>query len=134
MKIKYDTNTFLDNFKGVISDCFGEDASLAKFIITPMYDPGKTETGEDSAFRLIILSEDNIGGKKIGFDDTFEILTSFEPHFPTKIEVLRIESNDSLLFEIKCSTRVRRPSAIANIDSKYAPFSIDSSDKIKMGK
>ena len=124
MKTKYDSTAFLNNFKGIISDCFGADAASAKYIITPVYDPKKNETGEDSAFRLIILSESNIGGKRMRFDDALSILTAFEPHYPTKIEISRIESGDIPLFEIKCSTRVRKPSAIANIDSKYAPFSI----------
>jgi hypothetical protein len=124
MKIKYDSTTFLNNFKCIISDCFGVDATLAKYIITPVYDPKKNETGEDGAFRFIILSEDNISGKRINFNDTLSILTAFEPHYPTKIEILRVDSDEALLFEIKCSTRVRKPSAIANIDSKYAPFSI----------
>ena len=124
MKIKYDSTTFRNNFISIIYDCFGTDASLAKYIITPIYDSKKSETGEDGAFRLIILSEDNISGKRIGFDDTLNILTSFESHYPTKIEVSRVDSDDSPLFEIKCSTRVRKPSAIANIDSPYAPFSV----------
>ena len=124
MKKEYDSITFLNNFKTILSDCFGTDASIAKYIITPIYDPRKSETGEDSAFRLIILSEDNIGDRIISFADTLCILTSFEPHYPTKIEVSRVDSDEVPLFEIKCSTRVRKPSAIANIDLPYAPFSI----------
>ena len=58
MKTKYDSTTFFNNFKDIISGSFGVDASLAKYIITPVYDPKKSETGEDGAFRLIILSED----------------------------------------------------------------------------
>ena len=124
MKIKYNSTTFRDNFKDIISDCFRLDATLAKYIITPVYDPTKSETGEDSTFRLIILSEDNIGEKIIGFDDALSILTSFEPHYPTKIEISKVCSDDNSLFKIKCSTRVRKPSAIANIESRYAPFAI----------
>ena len=131
MKKKYDSTTFFNNFKDIISGSFGVDASLAKYIIIPVYDPKKSETGEDGAFRLIILSEDNIGGKGISFDDTLSILTAFEPHYPTKIEISRVDSEDNPLFEIKCSTRVRKPSAIANIDSQYAPFSVAKADDKK---
>lgn len=131
MKKKYDSTTFFNNFKDIISGSFGVDASLAKYIIIPVYDPKKSETGEDGAFRLIILSEDNIGGKRISFDDTLSILTAFEPHYPTKIEISRIDLDNNPLFEIKCSTRVRKPSAIANIDSRYAPFLIVKADEKK---
>jgi hypothetical protein len=122
MRKKYTLETFATNFKSIIADSFGIDASKAKYIISPVYDPKKSETGEDGAFRIIVLSEENIGGKKIGFDDTLSILTAFESRFPTKIEVSKVDAESSEIIEIRCSTRVRKPSAIANIESKYAPF------------
>ncbi len=126
MKKKYTTEIFANNFKSVISDFFGVNASKAKYIISPVYDPKKSETGEDSTFRLIVLSDKNIKGKKIGFEDALSILTAFESHYPTKIEVTRVESDSSDTFEIKCSTRIRKPSAIANIEAKYAPFVVNT--------
>ncbi len=122
MRKKYTLETFATNFKSIIADSFGIDASKAKYIISPVYDPKKSETGEDGTFRIIVLSEENIGGKKIGFDDTLSILTAFESRFPTKIEVSKVDAESSEIIEIRCSTRVRNPSAIANIESKYAPF------------
>lgn len=127
MKTKYDSTTFNNNFNSIISDYYGVDASSAKFIITPVFDSKRSETGEDSSFRLIIMSDNNIGGKKLDYDDTLSILKSFEPHYPTKIEISKLDdSYSSPLFEIKCSTRVRKPSEIANTGKKYAPFSIAS--------
>jgi len=122
MKSKYDKKSFVDNFKKIVSDTFGVDAIEAKYTIKPIYDPRKSETGEDSVFRLVILSENSIGGKIITFDDTISILTAFEAHYPTKIEISKVSEEVLDLFEIRCSTRVRKASAIANIENVYAPF------------
>jgi len=122
MKNKYDKNLFVDNFKKIVNDTFGVDATEAKYTIKPIHDPQKSETGEDSVFRLVILSENNIGGKMISFDDTISILTAFESHYPTKIEISKVSEAVPVLFEIRCSTRVRKASAIANIEKAYAPF------------
>lgn len=120
--MKYDTTIFRNNFTKGMNDFYGVEAVEARYVITPVFDPTKYETGEDSAFRLIILSEENIGGKKIGFEDAMDILCSFAPLFPTKVEIGRLPSESGLIFELKCSTRIRKPSAIANIESEYAPF------------
>ena len=120
----HDVTTFRNNFTKIINDFYGVEASQASYTITPVFNPAKYETGEDSAFRLIILSEENIGGKKIGFEDTMDILCSFAPLFPTKVEIGRLLSEEEPVFELKCSTRVRKPSAIANIETEYAPFVI----------
>lgn len=122
MKTPYDSSSFRKNFEAILSDRFEADASSASFVIVPQYDPNKSETGEDSAFRLILLSEKNIGERKLSFEDAVAILTAFEPHYPTKIEITKNSSAPSALFELKCCTRVRKPSAIADIASPYAPF------------
>lgn len=124
MKSKFDINSFINNFKKIIRDTFGVDAMEANYTITPIYDPKKSETGEDSVFRLIILSEKNIGGKILSFDDTISILTAFESHYPTKIEIAKVSDKTANIFEIKCSTRIRKPSSIANIENPYMPFTV----------
>lgn len=124
MTIKYDINTFTDNFKKIIKDSFGAEATDAHYVIIPAYDPKKSETGEDSVFRLVVLAEDNIGGKELSFSDTVSILTSFEFHYPTKIIISPKTSEINDVFEIICSTRVRKPSEISNIENQYAPFEI----------
>ena len=124
MKDKYDINSFISNFKDIIMDAYGVDAINANYVINPVYDSSKNETGEDSVFRLVILSEKNIGDKKLSFDDTVCILTAFEAHYPTKIIISEYSSERNNIFEIFCSTRVRKPSAISNIYNRYAPFEI----------
>lgn len=122
MKIHYDVNSFVENFRKIVMDAFGVNASEANYIITPNYDPMKYETGEDSVFRLVILSEDNIGGRKFNFDDAVSVMTAFEAYYPTKVVITAINEEEPNLFEIKCSTRVRKSSVIAGIEKDYAPF------------
>ncbi len=130
MKIKYDINSFIDNFKKIVKDTFGVDAAEAKYSIKPIYDPKKSETGEDSVFRLVILSDNNIGGKMLNFDDAVSVLTAFESRYPTKIEIAKVSDEASDHFEIKCSTRVRKPSVMANIEKAYAPFTIGDKNDV----
>ena len=122
----YDKNVFIKNFKKIMLDKFGVEAETVKYIIEPIYDPSKNESGEDSVFRLVFLSDENIGNKSIDYKHTTDILTAFEPMIPTKIVVSN--EKDSSVFKIKCSTRVRKPSAIADIEKEYAPFSVTERD------
>ena len=127
-KIKYDKEVFVENFKTIIADSFNEDAINANFVIKPDYDPTKSESGEDSVFRMVILSDENVGNKKLSFEDTVDVLTMFSPHFPTRVSVSKeSEKEDTTTFILNCSTRVRKPSAIANIECKYAPFILEKS-------
>ncbi len=119
---KYDKSVFIENFKKIMLDKFGVEAETVKYIIEPIYDSSKNESGEDSVFRLVLLSDENIGNKSIDFKHTTDILTAFDPMIPTKIEITNYK--DSSEFKIKCSTRVRKPSAIANIEKEYAPFAV----------
>ena len=125
-KIKYDKDVFVENFKAIISDSFNVDAVNARFIIKPNYDSTKSESGEDSVFRMVVLSEDNVGNKILSFEDAVEVLTMFSPHFPTRVSISKEPEKDgATMFILKCSTRVRKPSAIANIGCKYAPFILE---------
>lgn len=117
---KYDKSVFIENFKKIMLDKFGVEAENVKYIIEPIYDSSKNESGEDSVFRLVLLSDENIGNKSIDFKRTTDILTAFDPMIPTKIEITNYK--DSSEFKIKCSTRVRKPSAISGIENEYAPF------------
>lgn len=119
---KYDKSVFIENFKKIMLDKFGVEAENAKYIIEPIYDSLKSESGEDSVFRMVILSDDNIGNKVIDYKTTIDILTIFNPHFPTRITISKSNVNEELNFIIKCRTRVRKPSAISGIENEYAPF------------
>ena len=126
-KNKYNTATFVDNFKAFINDKFNIDAEKEKFIIKPNYIPHRAESGEDSVFRLVILSDDNISEKLFDFEDIITILTTFEPHYPTKIEFSRINDSESNIFLLVCSTRLRKLSTITSTETQYAPFCLMNS-------
>ena len=125
--MKHNTFTnddFIRHFDKIIKDEFGGTASNSKFIIVPNYDLNKSSTGEDEMFRMVILSEDNVGGRIIDYQTACDVLTIFPPHYPTKI-VVKSRSDMTDIFEITCSTRLRKPSEIAGISSAYSPFVVD---------
>ena len=114
---------FIRRFDKIIKDEFGRVASDSKFIIVPNYDSNESSTSEDEVFRMVILSEDNVGGKTVDYQTACDVLTIFSPHYPTKIIVK--SSNDMTdTFEIICSTKLRKPSEIANISPGYSPFAV----------
>jgi hypothetical protein len=94
-----------------------------KFKITPVYDSSKMPNGDDDYFRLVVLSDDNIGGKILSLNDTVEVLSCFSPLVPTQIKVIYHGDKDGIsLFELLTSTRIRKPSQLANIDTGHPPF------------
>ena len=93
------------------------------FKITPIYDKNKMPYMYDDMFRLEILGEDNIGGKIIPLDDTVEVLSCMSPLVPTQIKVKPLgEIENKTVFELFTSTRIRKPSQLANIDTGHPPF------------
>ena len=95
------------------------------FKITPVYDPEKAEDGDDSVFRLVMLNENNIGGRVFSLETTVEILTSMLPKIPTKIVVRYCgEHEKGSLFELETSTRVRKLPQVANMDTCHPPFQV----------
>ena len=94
-----------------------------KFKITPVYDSNKLPSGDDDYFRLVILGEDNIGEKILSLNDTVEVLSCCSPHVPTQIKVIYHGDKDGIsLFELLTSTRIRKPSQLANIETGHPPF------------
>ncbi len=93
------------------------------FRITPVYDPTKSPCMYDDMFRLEVLGEENIGGKTISLEDTVEVLSCMAPLVPTQIKVkyLGVVENKTV-FELLTSTRIRKPSQLANIDTGHPPF------------
>ena len=55
MKKEYNAVTFSDKLRRIMQEHFDTDATSAQYKIIPDFNPEKTETSEDSAFRLIIL-------------------------------------------------------------------------------
>ena len=123
MKVSREMNKeiFKNNLLATLSEF--EYNATPKFKITPMNDTNKGSCGDDDFFRLVILNEDNIGGKNLSLDDTVEVLACFSPHVPTQIKVKYLGDEDRIsLFELETSTRIRKPSQLANIDTGHPPF------------
>ena len=75
----FTNDEFIRRFDKIIKNEFGCAASNSKFIIVPDYDSNKSSTGEDEMFRMVILSEDNVGGKIIDYQTACDLLTIFSP-------------------------------------------------------
>ena len=77
----------------------------------------------DDMFRLTVLSDENIGGKIISLNDIVEVLSCMSPLVPTQIKVRALgEIDNKTVFELLTSTRIRKPSQLANIDTGHPPF------------
>ena len=63
MKISKEMNEviFRNNLLATLNEF--DYSATPKFKITPVYDPNRLPCGDDDYFRLVILGEDNIGGK-----------------------------------------------------------------------
>jgi len=97
------------------------DENTTRFMIAPMYDERKSHTGLDEMMRLGVLSEENIGGKEFTIDQVVGILACNEPLVPINIIVSTINGSKDK-FSLMVSTRVRKPSQLANQETGHAPF------------
>lgn len=118
---EFNEEVFRTNLLSVLSE-FNYNGT-PKFIITPAYNPNIMPNGEDDYFRLVILGKENIAGKILSLETTTEVLSCFKPLCPTQIKVKFIEEKDGVsMFELLTSTRVRKPSQVANIETGHPPF------------
>ena len=123
MKISKEMNEviFRNNLLATLNEF--DYSATPKFKITPVYDPNRLPCGDDDYFRLVILGEDNIGEKILSLNDTVEVLSCCSPHVPTQIKVIYHGDKDGIsLFELLTSTRIRKPSQLANIETGHSPF------------
>lgn len=102
--------------KGMIfTDC--------KFVIEPVKEKDKPLNGADDMMRLNILSEENIGNKRLTLDNTVNILCGLQPLVPIWIDVLFVEMNENTaIFKLRCSLRFRKPTLLRNAETGHAPF------------
>ena len=101
----------------------GYTGSNPYFKITPVYIQDKMPYMYDDMFRLTVLSDENIGRKIISLNDTVEVISCMSPLVPTQIKVKALgEIDNQTVFELLTSTRIRKPSQLANIDTGHPPF------------
>ncbi len=78
-----------------------------------------------SVFDMIVLSEHNIKDKLLSLDEVVSLLSGLSPYVPTQVKIKKGCENDGRVeIELYTSTRVCRPSQLANIDTGHPPFKV----------
>lgn len=96
-----------------------------KFTISPVVEKNKILDGQDNMMRLVLLSEDNIGGKKLAIDDCLKVLAALSPRVPIWINLSFQEmDNETAIFNLETSVRVRKPSLLRNAETGHPPFKV----------
>lgn len=114
---------FLDLTLEEIKQNEGIDSDNDIFIITPILEEGKVLQGKDEVMRLNILNKEHITGRFFSKTDVVSMLTFFSPFVPIWIDVETASINkEQVVFELKCSLRIRKPSLLRNQESGHPPF------------
>lgn len=91
--------------------------------IHPVKENGKKLNSKDDFMRLNILTEENIGGKELTIDEIVGVLAGLMPLVPIWIEVVLEEiRNHTLLFQLNCSMRFRKPSLLNYQETGHPSF------------
>ena len=114
---------FLDLTLAEIKQNEGIDSDNYIFIITPIFEEGKVLQGKDEVMRLNILNKEHINGRFFSKTEVVSMLTFFSPFVPIWIDVETASSSkEQVIFELKCSLRIRKPSLLRNQESGHPPF------------
>ncbi|WP_169744876.1 hypothetical protein [Paenibacillus durus] len=94
-----------------------------KFIIEPIDEPNKPLNGTDDMMRLILFSEENIGGKKLPLENTINLYCGLVPLVPIWINISYVKMNqDTAIFKLQNSLRFRKPTLLRNVETGHPPF------------
>lgn len=97
--------------------------SDCKFVIIPIMEKNKPLSSEDDFMRLNILSQKNIGDKKIHLKQVIGVLGGLQPLVPIWINVSFVEfEGNTAIFKLETSLRFRKPSLLRNTETGHAPF------------
>ncbi|MBY0204564.1 hypothetical protein [Paenibacillus cucumis (ex Kampfer et al. 2016)] len=98
-------------------------SDIIKFIIEPVEEQGKMLDGGDEMMKRLVLSKENIGGKKLLLEDVVGVLGGLFPKAPIWINVSFIEiEGDTAIFKLETSLRFRKPTLLRNAETGHAPF------------
>jgi hypothetical protein len=97
-----------------------------KFIIQPVEERNKKLNSKDDYMRLAVLTEKNIGGKLFEIDEVIHLLGFLIPSLPIWINISFVEiiDDDTAVFQLDCSMRIRKPSELKNTEKGYPPFEV----------
>lgn len=98
---------------------------VVKFVIEPVEEQGKVLDGGDEMMKRLVLSKENIGGKKLLLEEVAGVLGGLFPKAPIWINVSFMEmEGDAVIFKLETSLRFRKPSLLRNAETGHAPFNI----------
>lgn len=98
-------------------------SDIIKFIIEPVEEQGKMLDGGDEMMKRLVLSKENIGGKKLLLEDVVGVLGGLFPKAPIWVNVSFIEiEGDTAIFKLETSLRFRKPTLLRNAETGHAPF------------
>jgi len=98
-------------------------SDIVKFVIEPVEEQGKMLDGGDEMMKHLVLSKENIGGKKLWLEDVVGVLGGLFPKAPIWIDVSFVEiEGDTAIFKLETSLRFRKPTLLRNAETGHAPF------------
>lgn len=98
-------------------------SDIVKFIIEPVEEHGKMLDGSDEMMKRLVLSKENIGGKKLLLEDVVGVLGGLFPKAPLWVNVSFMEmEGDTAIFKLETSLRFRKPTLLRNAETGHAPF------------
>lgn len=98
-------------------------SDIVKFIIEPVEEQGKMLDGGDEMLKRLVLSKENVGGKKLLLEDVVGVLGGLFPKAPIWINISFIEiEGDTAIFKLETSLRFRKPTLLRNAETGHAPF------------
>lgn len=98
-------------------------SDIVKFVIEPVEEQGKMLDGGDEMMKRLVLSKENIGGKKLLLEDVVGVLGGLFPKAPIWIDVSFVEIKGyTAIFKLETSLRFRKPTLLRNAETGHAPF------------
>lgn len=98
-------------------------SDIVKFIIEPVEEHGKMLDGSDELMKRLVLSKENIGGKKLLLEDVVGVLGGLFPKAPLWVNVSFMEmEGDTSIFKLETSLRFRKPTLLRNSETGHPPF------------
>ncbi|EAG2315594.1 hypothetical protein BZD61_14345 [Listeria monocytogenes] len=96
-----------------------------RFVIVPIEESGKILDSTDEMMKRMVLTEENIGGKQLGINDTVDVLGGVFPKAPLWINVSFLGIIDeTAIFKLDTSLRFRKPTLLQNVETGHAPFKV----------
>ncbi|MCM3359804.1 hypothetical protein [Psychrobacillus sp. MER TA 171] len=96
-----------------------------KFIIDHVEEHGEILDGGDEMMKRLVLSKENIGGKRLLIEDAVGVLGGLFSKAPMWINISFIGmEGDTAIFKLETSLRFRKPTLLRNAETGHAPFNV----------